>query len=371
MIVPLDDYIGHQAPTSFAYPATSDPSWMERYWYCGYDVPNGDVVFMVGLGYHPNCNVIDAFALVTKDNIQHNFRGSRQIDRSPVDTVIGPLSFTIVEPFRHHRIQLASNESGISMDIHFHGVSQPNDEGHHFRRSRIRVIEDSTRFSQNGRVEGWVEIDGKRIEVTREGWRGHRDHSWGIRRYLRTDENHPPLTPNVPMLYNWFQADMGDEALHTFVLERSPGIYSSMTGDITGKLDEDRRRKRIVGIEHDYQWEDDPVGQQFRGGAMTLLLEDGGKRHLSLRVLNSRTFHKGGGYGGLNGIFHGDDLGELHIAHERWNLRDPEHRRIMKNLSEYTLEVREGDKVGYGVIECLVGKGYPKYEVAQRFPTMF
>ena len=35
---------------------------MERLWYTGHPVPGGDLMFDVGLGYHPNRNVMDAFA---------------------------------------------------------------------------------------------------------------------------------------------------------------------------------------------------------------------------------------------------------------------------------------------------------------------
>lgn len=372
MVVPLDDFIGHQTSSSFSYPGTSDPSWMERYWYCGYNIPDGDVGFMIGLGYHPNKNIMEAFAVATVGGTQYNFRASRQINRAPLQTLIGPLSFTIVDPFKHHRVELNSNDSEITFDLNFFGTTQPNDEGHHFRRSRGRVIEDSSRFAQSGRFSGWIEIAGKRYDVNELEWRGHRDHSWGVRRYLRTDENMPPVTANAPMMYNWFLAELGGESFHTFVLEKSPGVYSQMIGDIAGPLENgNHKRQQIIGIEHDYIWDDDPVGQQFRGGTMSLLLENGSKRTLSIRVLGARMFHKGGGYGGLNGVFHGDDQGELHIDHDQWDLRNAEHRKIMKNLSEYTLEIREDENVGYGVIECLVGRGYPKYQNAQKWPTMF
>lgn len=371
MIVPLDDYLGHQTPTTFAYPGTSDPSWMERYWYYGYNAPRGDVGFMIGLGYHPNKNTMEAFALATIEGEQHNFRVSRRIGRSPLRTVLGPLSFTILEAGCKHRIVLEKNESNLEFDIVFSATAEPNDEGHHFRRSRGRVIEDSTRFAQNGRFSGQMTVAGRSFELAPAEWRAHRDHSWGVRRYLRTDENHPPLTPNAPVMYNWFLAEIEGESFHTFVLEQQPGVYSVFTGDIVGRLgDATYKPQSLTGIEHDYIWEADPLGQNFRGGRLTLI-SDRGRRTLDIKVLEARVFHKGGGYGGLNGVFHGDDLGELHIAHDRWRLSDPEHRKTMKNLCDYTLEVREGNKVGYGMIEIVVGKGYPKYEVAQTTSTMF
>ena len=40
---------------------------------------------------------------------------------------------------------------------------------------------DYTRLAQWGTWEGWIEVDGERIEVDRAGTWGSRDRSWGIR----------------------------------------------------------------------------------------------------------------------------------------------------------------------------------------------
>ena len=36
---------------------------MERLWYTGHPAPAGDIIFDIGLGYHPNRNVMDAFGV--------------------------------------------------------------------------------------------------------------------------------------------------------------------------------------------------------------------------------------------------------------------------------------------------------------------
>ncbi|HWY25723.1 MAG TPA: hypothetical protein VNX47_12430, partial [Nevskia sp.] len=128
MLTPQDDYIGHQLPTTFDHVGTSDPAWMERYWYTGHLTPSGEVIFDLGLGYHPNRNVMDAFAGVTVGSRQYNFRASRQLRPNPLHTRIGPLEFTIVEGFKRHHLTLAENESGISFDIEFLGGFNPHEE---------------------------------------------------------------------------------------------------------------------------------------------------------------------------------------------------------------------------------------------------
>lgn len=74
----------------FAGGADSDPSWMERYWYTGHRVPQGDVIFEIGLGLHPNKNVMDAYVGVTIGSTQCNLRLSRRARPDPLTPAIGP-----------------------------------------------------------------------------------------------------------------------------------------------------------------------------------------------------------------------------------------------------------------------------------------
>ena len=62
MLSEQDDFIGHQLPTTFDHVMSSDPAWMERFGYTGHPVPAGDFMFDIGLGWHPNRNVMDGFA---------------------------------------------------------------------------------------------------------------------------------------------------------------------------------------------------------------------------------------------------------------------------------------------------------------------
>jgi hypothetical protein len=80
MLTPQDDLIGHQAATTFDHVDSSDPSWMERLWYTGHPLAGGELIFDIGLGYHPNRNVMDVFAGIATggpNGVQYNFRASR------------------------------------------------------------------------------------------------------------------------------------------------------------------------------------------------------------------------------------------------------------------------------------------------------
>jgi hypothetical protein len=42
----------------------------------------------------------------------------------------------------------------------------------------------------------------------------------------------------------------------------------------------------------------------------------------------------------------------------------------VRTLADQVIEVRDGDEVGYGIIEYGVGKGYAKYESVQQHPPI-
>src|ERR1700678_4196292 len=111
MLTAQDDLIGHQTSTTFDHVESSDAAWMERLWYSGHPVPGGDIIFDVGLGYHPNRNVMDVFAGVETGGKQFNFRASRHARPNSLETKVGPLSVQVVEGLRRHRLVMDPNES--------------------------------------------------------------------------------------------------------------------------------------------------------------------------------------------------------------------------------------------------------------------
>ena len=125
-----------------------------------------------------------------------------------------------------------------------------------------------------------------------------------------------------------------------------------------------------VDASHDVKWLDDPQGQSIASAEFQLKFADGSERPVSIRVLPTKYFLKGGLYGGLDGWFHGDDRGKLFSAHEAWDLTDAATRRRVRTLADQVIEVRDGDEVGYGIIEYGVGKGYAMYDNVQAHPPI-
>ncbi|MGH6625221.1 MAG: hypothetical protein ACRECD_01535 [Burkholderiaceae bacterium] len=371
MLTAQDDLIGHQLPTTFDQIDNSDPAWMERLWYTGHPIGTLDIIFDIGLGYHPNRNVMDAFAGVAVDGKQWNFRVSRQLRPDPLTTTVGPLEITVLEGLKRHRLVLGPNESGIQFDIEFHGALNPHEESPHLRRRDGRVTENMARGQQMGRYSGWLEFDGRRITLDQDKWYGQRDHSWGVRAEMRTDETTPPQTFYPAFLYAWTTAQFKDRGLVIFFKERAPGNKIYLSGEEVFTLGSKiSSRNQLVDVRHEMVWKDDPLGQSLDSALLHLEFADGRKKTVSVRTLPVKYFLKGGLYGGLDGWFQGDVKGKFYSEHDQWDLTDPAVRKKVRTLADQIIEVRDGDEVGYGIIEYGVGKGFPMYETVQEHPPI-
>jgi hypothetical protein len=188
---------------------------------------------------------------------------------------------------------------------------------------------------------------------------------------MRTDETTPPLTYYPPFFYCWATAQFNDRGLHVFFKERAPGDKIYLSGEEVFALGSKvSGRHQLVDVRHDALWHADPHGQAMASATFHLRFADGSERPISIRVLPTRYYLKGGLYGGLDGWFHGDDRGKLHFAHEQWDLNDPTIRRKVRTLADQVIEVRDGGEVGYGIIEYGVGKGYALYREVQEHPPI-
>jgi hypothetical protein len=183
--------------------------------------------------------------------------------------------------------------------------------------------------------------------VTPETWWGQRDHSWGIRAEMRSDETAPPLTFYPPFLFLWITVQFADYGLQLFLKERAPGDTIYITGEEVRPVGtRSRQVRRLAALTHEIDWADDPLGQTVKSARLEPV------------------------YGGLDGWFHGDDRGSLFADHQRWTLADPAARRTLRTLSDHVIEVRDGDNVGWGIMEYGVGEGYDRYPKVQMHPAI-
>ena len=193
MLTALDDTLWHQLPTTFDHVWTSDPRFFDRYWFAIYS-GDGRVAIQITMGAYRNMNVLDAAAVMIVDGKQHNLRVSRSLNGS-VETVCGPLRITPIEALKSFDIMVEPNDGALHGHIQWECVEPAHEEDPHYTRLHGRTVEDYRRFDQIGTASGFLEVDGKRIDI--DNWWSCRDHSWGVRRGMGVPE--PVTGPKVPL----------------------------------------------------------------------------------------------------------------------------------------------------------------------------
>ncbi|QGN53868.1 hypothetical protein [Novosphingobium sp. Gsoil 351] len=172
-----DDYPLHQTAEPIAFSGT-DRNFYDRYFFNGYN-PDGSGFFALAFGIYPHLDVADAHFCAIRDGQQHCLHASRELGMERMDLTVGPIRIEVIEPLRKLRIIVAEH-NGIAADIVFTGRAFPLEEPRFTRRIGPRAFMDYTRMTQNGRYEGWIEIDGRR-EAIQRACTGTRDRSWGVR----------------------------------------------------------------------------------------------------------------------------------------------------------------------------------------------
>jgi hypothetical protein len=213
MLTKADDFPIHQTPEPIAYAGT-DRNFYDRYFFNGY-ARDGEVFFAAAMGIYPHLNVIDAAFSVIHRGRQHNVRASRCLRMERMDTRAGAISVDVVEPLRKLRVRVDDREHGIGADLAFAGRALPIEEPRYTRRNGPRTFFDLTRMTQNGAYEGWIEVDGERVEVRPERFLGTRDRSWGVRQIGAPDPQ--PHAPAVIPQFYWLWAPLNfDDAVFLY-----------------------------------------------------------------------------------------------------------------------------------------------------------
>ncbi len=239
MLSPLDETLHHQLATTFDHAGTSDPRFFDRYWFAIYDPHGSEPAINTGMCTYLNMNVIDGYASMIEDGKQHNVRLSSALrpglfTNDPNVSRTGPLSVSVIEPFRRLRLKLEENESGLAFDMEWSAVIAPHEEIPSWSRLRGRVNQDYMRYNQSGSVNGWVELGGTRREM--KDWWGGRDHSWGVRTDIAGGE---PVTGDDDMraarggyLWTWLTWGAGDFGGHFQLHEYEDGSNPHSEGGI-------------------------------------------------------------------------------------------------------------------------------------------
>ena len=137
----------------------------------------------------------------------------------------GPITYEVVEPLNVVRFALAENDVvPISFEFVFRGAVPCVLENESQFEAGLK------RYHQIGTAEGWIAVDGARIELSHDASVSTCDHSWGNRRLVGKPEKEQPHRANVSTAVIWSPilmtaADGSRYGLHTFYQRHAFGDF--------------------------------------------------------------------------------------------------------------------------------------------------
>jgi len=319
MLTALDDTLWHQLPTTFDHVWTSDPRFFDRYWFAIYS-GDGRVAIQITMGAYRNMNVLDAGAVMIFDGKQYNLRVSRSLNGS-VETVCGPVHITPIEALKSFEITIDPGEGLLHGKINWECVEPAREEHPHYTRLQGRTVEDYRRFDQIGVANGYLEIEGERIQI--DNWWSCRDHSWGVRRGMGIPE--PVTGPKVTlaekghvMSFLFFSTTMMSGHL---LFQRRGDDEPYTTGVITRRDNGEFNHATNIALEVDLH----EGTRRFRSADIVATFEDGKKLNMTVDAQGASVAMQGLGYsGGYNdGRGLGAWRGETCLESDVWDVSDP------------------------------------------------
>jgi hypothetical protein len=382
VLTAADEYMCHQAVTSFEQVTTTDRNWTEKGYVVAYDIA-GEVMVAVGIGKYTNRDVMDAFAGVAVPGRQWNVRASRELRPDLDTTAVGPVTWEVVTPPTENRIILADNELDVQFDVTFESdfaaiVGSPG-----IRRDRGITGNHTIRYFQPGRARGQVTVEGRTYELDPARTYAYKDRSWGIRAMTGipnpgafwfsdpTGAAESGLRPapehGEGVLHGYLNWNFGTWALSSTFTQGPDGRpMQSSTGVTEGFVvfaNDEKPRLRITSLELDFEfW---PGTRRARSLEAHVELEDGSTREISCSWKDLVYYFRGGGYFGFRGWWQGGYRGALDVAGEALDLRDKGVLDELYGCEEIAVDCVCGDELGNGVIEPWAMGALPRYGITE------
>ncbi|MBZ6377991.1 hypothetical protein B5C34_02090 [Pacificimonas flava] len=209
MLTKGDEYPIHQRPEPVATAGT-DRNFYDRYFLNGY-APDGSLFFGGALGVYPHLAVMDAAFSVNDQTDQQSVFASRKIvGGERMDMTVEPISIEVIEPLVSIRFRVAGGAGEPAADLTMTARAEPIEEPRFTYAIGTRTLMDVTRLTQSVKWDGWIEKDGKRIEV--DGWWGTRDRSWGVRPVGASDPQGPTDPSAFQFYWLWSPLNFPDHA---------------------------------------------------------------------------------------------------------------------------------------------------------------
>ena len=373
----MDEWPRHQVGGTFDVVADGSPHWSDGYYFTTGD-DAGDVAWFMGFRLHANNDVLDAFTCVSSAGRQHNIRWSRRLRPRIDDLDCGPFSVEIIEGLRTLRTRCTDNMYEITFDLRWEGFAAPYNEDRLISIINGRLHSDRSNYDQCCTVTGWMEFNGRRIEV--DGWTGVRDHSWGIGNNtggMRSSAIAPAPQPSAPPgLRQWCVFRLPDKVVFWQFHHSAAGRYEKFESHCMYAYDDDRPSFSYKSIAHDAVWvqvDGLPV-RRLASSTISLTRPDGGVERYLVETISDPVYLQGGGYfGGYHdglgrGVYRGDDHGEGDV----WDVshpvvaHEPSGRlRLQRDSWAETwgrcTSLDDPTQTGTGHLECVVVGPYPGF----------
>jgi hypothetical protein len=329
-LAPIDDWFIHQTTDPIRVMMSSDPRAYERSWMVCHD-DNGEILVATGLSFYPNLDRAEAYAIVNHRGVHRTVRAFRRLGADRMDLRLGPIAPVVVEGMRRWLFVLEPNEWGISFELDFRDTTRqvfreptlPVDRG--FPPGRRPDV--TTGFESFGVVEGWVDVEGARVELAASSGRGTRDRHWGIGRGVGGPElslggrMHVGVSGNSFVAFRNFTI-WGDKVFYAFGDPR-PGAG------------------RIAGVNRRLRFE--PETKIFVEGIVDFTLGSGEVKQLHYeRIGNQTAYLRCGMYGGTpdKGIHQGGYTGDAELVEgDVFDVNRPEVRASLVGLDEHLCRV--------------------------------
>jgi len=351
-LVPADETFNHQI--------TDDASWTEKV--CAMAaLKDGSIQAAFGVGKYANRNVLDAYAGVSRGVEQWTVRASRELAPDVERLSVGPITYEVVEPLRVVRFALAANDV---VPITFDWI---------FRAATPCALEEEssfevglTRYHQIGTAEGWIELDGRRVELTDANSVSTRDHSWGVRRMVGVPASEVPHRTDVSSTVIWspilMACDDGSRyGLHTFYQRHAIGDRARV--ELLGGVEHaDGRREPWAAVVPTVEVRDD--NRRLSSATLNFTMSDGSARPVTISALGDTGFHLGTGlYFGFDGHWHGEYRGALHVDGEHIaDCTEPSTAHRIHQIRDNLVRVEDpvGGGVGVGNLQSIFAGPHPE-----------
>jgi hypothetical protein len=362
---PADDLPVHQVAEPIRRVGTTDRHFYDRFYF---NLHGSDDALFVAMGFanYPNLGVADAFVVANADDAHRVVRASRELGLDRLDTSVGPIHFEVVEGLQTIRVRVEPNEWGIAMDATWQAAFPPQLEPPHVVRRAERLVTSTARFTHTGCWSGWLELDGRRHELTPDRWRGGRDRSWGVRPV--GDPEPPGIAATLPFhghMHHWAPMQFDDVEVLYFVMEDGTGARSLEEAVMVWPEADGREPLDLGRPEHDITFA--PGTTRVTGGTIDFPHAPGGARRATFEVLRDLHLGVGTGYLGDDGWRHGKWQGPLVVDGVVHDLATEDGRArmvgVVDALARFTLD---DGRVGCGVFEYSLAPPIPRYGFGAR-----